>query len=604
MRTQLKILLISCLCILRIQAQEQKLLFIGIDGCRGDAIFAADAPVLQELITGGVHSLDMLTLYPTWSGNGWSTMLTGVLNNKHNVTNNSFTDPNYDQYPDFITRLEAFDAELETVSIVHWAPINDQIIQVADHELSFPTDAEVRTSAVSILTTSDPDVVFIDFDDVDHAGHSFGFDTDIPQYLASIEVTDNYVDDIMNAIESRENYENENWLVIVTSDHGGNSNGHGLGTLEERKTFITANFNNLFPIEVAADVKSNEVTGSFPLFTEGMFAVPVDQSDFNFGADQDFTIELWVKTDVGFDADPSFVSNKDWDSGLNPGFVISAQSGSVWKVNIGDGETRADLQGGEIDNEWTHLAVSFDRDGLMKAYEDGAIVGIADISAIGDINSGLPLVINQDGTTSYDHNFEGQYREIRIWNSVIDEKTLVDWATYPLLSFHPNYQNLLANWVCGDVNTSILVDSGPGVNHCEVNSILTGVESTEVFSIRDYTEVPRMEDNALTALEWFCVPIDPLWDLDGESLFDLVCETGTKDIESDFVKIHPNPTNGYVAIQTNEIIESVKVYSVTGKLLLDQKGQNYVDLSGFPNGQYIIEVSTPRGRKMDILIKH
>ena len=53
----------------------KKLLIIGIDGCRGDALMGANTPNVHALLPNSVYSLDALTEAPTWSGNGWSTML-------------------------------------------------------------------------------------------------------------------------------------------------------------------------------------------------------------------------------------------------------------------------------------------------------------------------------------------------------------------------------------------------------------------------------------------------------------------------------------------------------------------------------------------------
>ena len=65
-------------------AKVKKVLFIGIDGCRFDAIEAARAPQLDKLIAEGAHSAKVKILAPretnsdTISGPGWSSLLTGV----------------------------------------------------------------------------------------------------------------------------------------------------------------------------------------------------------------------------------------------------------------------------------------------------------------------------------------------------------------------------------------------------------------------------------------------------------------------------------------------------------------------------------------------
>ena len=84
------------------------------------------------------------------------------------------------------------------------------------------------------MATEELDILFLDFDHIDHAGHSYGYGPDIPEYLNTIEDVDGYIGWVISAMESRLNFENEEWLVIITSDHGGNISGHGGQTIEER----------------------------------------------------------------------------------------------------------------------------------------------------------------------------------------------------------------------------------------------------------------------------------------------------------------------------------------------------------------------------------
>lgn len=59
-------------------AQTKKVLFIGIDGCRADVMMSSGTPNIHALADQSVYSLDGLCAAITLSGNGWSTMLTGV----------------------------------------------------------------------------------------------------------------------------------------------------------------------------------------------------------------------------------------------------------------------------------------------------------------------------------------------------------------------------------------------------------------------------------------------------------------------------------------------------------------------------------------------
>ena len=56
---------------------------------------------------------------------------------------------------------------------------------------------------------------------VDKAGHAYGFTAETPEYLAEIEEKDGQVKLLLEAIERRPTRSEEEWLVVVTTDHGG-----------------------------------------------------------------------------------------------------------------------------------------------------------------------------------------------------------------------------------------------------------------------------------------------------------------------------------------------------------------------------------------------
>ena len=91
--------LLICMIPLVTFGQTKKVLIIGIDGTRPDAIQAATTPGLDDLIANGIYSPDALNDDITISGPGWSAILCGVWSNKHLVTGNNFTPNNYATYP-------------------------------------------------------------------------------------------------------------------------------------------------------------------------------------------------------------------------------------------------------------------------------------------------------------------------------------------------------------------------------------------------------------------------------------------------------------------------------------------------------------------------
>lgn len=224
-------------------AAARKALFIGIDGTRFDAVRAARTPHLDRLVAEGIHADDCLILGERYRGNdtisgpGWSSILTGVWADKHGVNDNSFRGRRYDRHPHLFTLLERRVPGAVTASLVTWKPIDEFLVADADvrrvfHDDSrdYPRyDAEAAAAAVALLAAGPIDCLFVYFGQVDETGHVHGFHPGVPEYVAAIETVDGHVGALLDAIARRPTRSAEDWLVVVTSDHGGRGTGHGKG---------------------------------------------------------------------------------------------------------------------------------------------------------------------------------------------------------------------------------------------------------------------------------------------------------------------------------------------------------------------------------------
>ncbi|TWT87611.1 phosphoglyceromutase [Pseudobythopirellula maris] len=232
-------------CLLFVSAQyaaaepSKHVLIIGVDGAGGQYVEPAATPAIDALAAAGAVRYDFynegaLTPDPPEgygaSGVNWSTIVTGASAEHHGVIDNSFAGAHFDQYPHFFQRVKGHDPNLFTASISHWAPINTEITpdEHTDFELEPTSDAAVRSAAVSLMQNGDPDAVFLHFDEVDGAGHGYGWGG--PQHTAAIEMADSLIGDVIAAMNARPGVVagEEDWLVIVTADHGAapGSTGH------------------------------------------------------------------------------------------------------------------------------------------------------------------------------------------------------------------------------------------------------------------------------------------------------------------------------------------------------------------------------------------
>lgn len=79
------------------------------------------------------------------------------------------------------------------------------------------------------------------FHSPDTNGHTTGFSNEDPHYVNSVRNADAYLYTILQEIERREAECNEEWLVLVTADHGGSGRGHGLQIYEHRTIWVASN---------------------------------------------------------------------------------------------------------------------------------------------------------------------------------------------------------------------------------------------------------------------------------------------------------------------------------------------------------------------------
>ena len=179
----------------------------------------------------------------TDSGPGWITLLTGVWANKHGVTSNAESlrvDP---QFPSLFKRLRHALPNAYLASVVNWSPINTAFLledaQGNNVRESGLSDEQVTTRTLDILEHTPADFTFIQLDEPDQAGHASGFG---PAYQFALGEADARLGRLLDKVEERA-YKNpqEDWLVIVCTDHGRDQSGSGHGGVtEQEKTVLLA----------------------------------------------------------------------------------------------------------------------------------------------------------------------------------------------------------------------------------------------------------------------------------------------------------------------------------------------------------------------------
>lgn len=250
------------------QQKAKKAVFIIVDGIPADVVDSVPTPYIDQISkVGGFTKAFMggdvgkYSETPTISAVGYNSLLTGVWANKHNVWDNEIEDPNYHYWTIFRAFKEANPSK-KTAIFSTWQDnrtklVGDNLPQTGNFifdyhfdgfeldTVNFPPqkdrshfhliDETVSKEAASYLREKSPDLSWMYLEYSDDMGHTFG---NSPQMIEGVRKVDVQIGRVWEAIQFREKKFNEDWLIVITTDHGRTADGFGHGGQSERERTI------------------------------------------------------------------------------------------------------------------------------------------------------------------------------------------------------------------------------------------------------------------------------------------------------------------------------------------------------------------------------
>lgn len=101
-------------------------------------------------------------------------------------------------------------------------------------------ESELQKRILQSIAANDVTIGF--YGEPDGAGHGYGFDLSVPEYCTAVVNTNSYIENAIQAVKARPTYAEEDWLILISTDHGGQKNkNHYQASITERLIFIACN---------------------------------------------------------------------------------------------------------------------------------------------------------------------------------------------------------------------------------------------------------------------------------------------------------------------------------------------------------------------------
>jgi len=347
------------------QQNSKKVLFVILDGIPADVLDTVATPNIDMISAiGGYTEATMggeagaYSETPTISAVGYNSLLTGVWANKHNVWGNGIEAPNYNYWTIFRMLKEA-DPTKKTAIFSTWLDNRTKLVganlpATGDFTfdyffdgmeldtLNFPhekdrmyiyrIDEAVSKEAASYIQNEGPDMSWMYLEFSDDMGHGFG---NSPEMIDGVEKADLQIGRVWDAIQYREKTFGEDWLIVITTDHGRTDDGFGHGghSQRERATWIVTN--------------SKYTNAHFEGTPQMVDILPSIANHMGLSIPKKFAMELDGTPFIGsVDATGLKAELKNGEISMSWNVLSKEQIGRVWVSTTNDFKT------GGLDNYW------------------------------------------------------------------------------------------------------------------------------------------------------------------------------------------------------------------------------------------------------------
>ena len=183
-----------------------------------------------------------------------------------------------------------------------------------------------------------------------------------------------------------------------------------------------------------------------------------------------------------------------------------------------------------------------------------------------------------------------------------NEFTWLDGVTYT--SSNNTASHILTNISGYDsvVVLDLTINISPAVTIAQNGTVLNVTSgATYLWSTG---EVTQNITPTVTGWHW-CIVTDANGCESEQAFYEVLhLSTSVNDMLAEQIAIYPNPTKGFLVIDTDYLIKKVRIFNVHGIVVESQFKENAIDVSDVSNGIYFLEIHTDKGLARKKFIKN
>ncbi|MBS1797445.1 MAG: carboxypeptidase regulatory-like domain-containing protein [Acidobacteria bacterium] len=192
--------------------------------------------------------------------------------------------------------------------------------------------------------------------------------------------------------------------------------------------------------------------------------VAADNATLDFGSNQDFSIDAWIKPSPTGGSIMTILDKRD-TAGPIFGYALSLVNGNLVLQLADGGFTNFGVGGADLrDGQWHHVAVTVDRDFDLVFYVDGAPIGnLSPVTRNGDLSNAAPFRIGAHADTPGFY-FDGAIDELQVFGRALSAAEVAAIAGAGVAGqCRPTAVAAPANvfaWIAGDGNAADISGNG------------------------------------------------------------------------------------------------------------------------------------------------